>query len=283
MFIQRLAGALIIGGLFTASASAQSYVRQVEPTPDQLGDHVRAKFIRAGDVSPEEYARLLEEAEKVRAYQGNTYSYDYSAPAETTYSTETTTYSTGATTVYDGRPAYSGTTTEGYQIELYETPIPATSTVTTYSAPVATSTYSAPLTTSIYTASTPIVTSASHTVVKGDTLYSLSKRYGVSVSDLRSTNGISGNNIGIGQVLAMPGQRRSISQPVTSGTSATLIRNVEPIPFSGIYAVLPGDTLYSIAERACVDVSEIKSNNGLGSDTILPGQRLTMPSGHCLR
>lgn len=271
MFIQRLAGALIIGGLFTASANAQSYIRQVEPTPDQLSDSVRGQFIRAGDVSPEEYARLLEEAEKVRAYQGGSYSYEYTQPAATTYST-------GTTIIYDGQPTYSdttyanttysGTTSEGYQIELYDTPITQTATIT--SAPT---TYSSNYST----------LGSSHTVVKGDNLYRISQRYGVSLEDLRSANGIYGNTINIGQVLVMPGQRRSISQPITSGSSATLVRNVEPIPFTGIYAVLPGDTLWSIAQRACVSVDEVKAENAMGGNTtIMPGQRLSMPSGHCL-
>ncbi len=261
MFIRGLAGALIIGGLFASTATAQTYVREVHPTPDQLNDNVRGQFIRAGDVSPEEYARLLREADKVRAYQGtSSHTYDYSYE---TQAVETPTYST--TEVYDGRPSYTGTTSQGYQIELYDTPV----TVTASSS-------------SVYDANYPAI-SSSHRVVKGDTLYSISKRYGVSLSELRSTNSISGNTISIGQVLSMPGQRREITQPYTINQSPTLIRNVEPIPFSGVYAVLPGDTLYSIARRACVGVEEISNANGLGSTTIVPGQRLSLPSGHCLQ
>lgn len=262
MFIRGLAGALLIGGLFSATANAQSYVREVQPTPDQLSDNVRGQFIRAGDVSPEEYARLLAEADKIRAYQGNSYSY--------TATSEMPTYSVTAepdtqSYVYDGRPSYSGTTTEGYQIELYEAPIPTTTVISSSTLP----TYAA--------------TSSAHTVVRGDTLYSISKRYGVSLSDLKANNGLASNTISIGQVLTMPGQRRSITQPYQASQNPTLVRNVEPIPFSGVYAVLPGDTLYSIARRACVSVEEITSANGLGGNTILPGQRLSMPSGHCLQ
>lgn len=267
MVFRGLAGALLVTGLFSATASAQSYVRQVEPTPDQLNDNVRGQFIRAGDVSPEEYARLLEEADKIRAYQGNAYSYN-NASDITTYSVVDTPVTT--TQVYDGRPTYSGTTTEGFQIELYDEPIPVTTTYATTTTPVASTSYTR--------------SSSAHTVVRGDTLYSISKRYGVSLTDLKSSNGLSGNTISIGQVLSMPGQRRSITQPLQQSQSTTLVRNVEPIPFSGIYAVLPGDTLYSIARRACVSVNEITSSNGLGSNTtIVPGQRLSMPSGHCLQ
>ncbi len=44
-------------------------------------------------------------------------------------------------------------------------------------------------------------TQTAYTVVEGDTLYSISKKYNVSVRDLQSINGLNGNEISIGQVL----------------------------------------------------------------------------------
>lgn len=276
MSIQRLLGGALIAGLFSTAATAQTYDYVVEPIPqaDQLSDNVRGQFIRAGDVSPEEYARLLAEADKIRAYQGQGYAtQDYSTQEYTTtvYSAPSTTYQSTGT--YDGRPSNTVTTAEGYQIELYDTPVQAPVTQT--------ATYS---------------TSSGYTVVRGDTLYGISRRHGVSLSELKSRNGLSGNTISIGQVLTLPGQTASYSQSYTAPSQAytinsqplvnsprpTMIRNVEPIPFSGVYAVLPGDTLYSIARRACVSVDEVSNINGLGGSTIQPGQRLTMPNGHCL-
>lgn len=46
--------------------------------------------------------------------------------------------------------------------------------------------------------------SRSHKVVKGDTLYNISNRYGTSVSALQKANNISGTNIRIGQTLKIP-------------------------------------------------------------------------------
>lgn len=43
-----------------------------------------------------------------------------------------------------------------------------------------------------------------HTVKSGDTLFSLSKRYGTSVSRLKSVNGLSSDLIRIGQTLRIP-------------------------------------------------------------------------------
>lgn len=43
-----------------------------------------------------------------------------------------------------------------------------------------------------------------HTVVKGDTLFSISRKYNVTVPKLKSTNGLSSDTIRIGQTLRVP-------------------------------------------------------------------------------
>lgn len=43
-----------------------------------------------------------------------------------------------------------------------------------------------------------------HTVAKGDTLFSVSRRYGVSVGQLKATNGLTSDMIRIGQTLRLP-------------------------------------------------------------------------------
>lgn len=43
-----------------------------------------------------------------------------------------------------------------------------------------------------------------HKVVSGDTLFSLSRRYGASVSELKSTNGLTSDTIRLGQTLRVP-------------------------------------------------------------------------------
>lgn len=48
-----------------------------------------------------------------------------------------------------------------------------------------------------------IIDTIAHTVVKGDTLYSLSKRYGVSVEVIKQKNRLTTNDLSIGQVLVI--------------------------------------------------------------------------------
>ena len=48
---------------------------------------------------------------------------------------------------------------------------------------------------------TPTITTHTYTVVKGDTLYSISKKYNVTVRQLQQLNGLSGTQLSVGQVL----------------------------------------------------------------------------------
>ena len=139
--------------------------------------------------------------------------------------------------------------------------------------------------------STDVVTSRSHTVVKGDTLYNLGKRFGVSPAAITEANGIDGTGIKLGQTLSIPTSVETVTrtEPVAdlsalntqdpTITGEVVFANSAAKP----YAVAPGDTLYGIAKRACVGVDALRSLNGLGGNGIQPGQKLDLPGGHCLK
>ncbi|MCD5533310.1 LysM peptidoglycan-binding domain-containing protein [Lactobacillus delbrueckii] len=105
----------------------------------------------------------------------------------------------------------------------------------------------------------------SYTVVKNDTLWGLSKKYGVSVSDLKKANGISGHLIYVGQKLQIPTK----STKATSTVDAT----------STTHTVVKGDTLWSLAKKYGVSVSTLMKANNLSSSTILIGQSLNLRAG----
>lgn len=250
-------------------------VRVVEPVtqdlqsivtaPVQYTDNgvVKAQHFKQGDLSTKEYNALLEEADRIRAYQVNNTQYSY-----------------GSSQAY-GQPVPG--VSESYEIELFDTEAATLNDTVIYAE-----------TTPITTFSQPVATTE-HTVTKGDTLYNISKRYAVTIDSLQSANGLYGNTIGLGQVLTIPSSTTIINEsayvaPLTMASTdspapVTLVRNVEPVPgqSSGVYAVLPKDTLYSISRRACVKVADLISTNGITNpNTLQPGQRLTMPAGHCL-
>ncbi|RQD74582.1 MAG: LysM peptidoglycan-binding domain-containing protein [Candidatus Syntrophonatronum acetioxidans] len=105
------------------------------------------------------------------------------------------------------------------------------------------------------------VEGASYNVQRGDSLWKISQRYNVTVSQLKSANGLSGDMIFPGQTLAIP----------QGGTS------------SSQYTVQRGDTLWKIAQKYNTTVAQIKSINSLTTDMIIPGQILTISAGTASR
>ncbi len=95
-----------------------------------------------------------------------------------------------------------------------------------------------------------------YTVRSGDTLWQLARRYGTTVDAIKQENGLTSDNLSIGQVLRIP-----VSQ------SAGYF----------LYTVRPGDTLWLLANRFGTTVSAIQNLNGLTSDALRVGQVLRIP------
>lgn len=107
-----------------------------------------------------------------------------------------------------------------------------------------------------------------YTVKAGDTLYSISRRFGMSLSQLVSANGISTSSI------IQPGETLRV---VGGEATSSVVRTNTTVTSGGHYTVQAGDTLYSIARRNGMNLSSLLSLNGLSqSSTIFPGQRLTL-------
>lgn len=111
----------------------------------------------------------------------------------------------------------------------------------------------------------------SYTVVKNDTLWGLSKKYGVSVSDLKKANGVSGHLIYVGQKLQIPTKATKTAKTSTSTSTVDTT--------STTHRVVKGDTLWSLAKKYGVSVSALMKANNLSSSTILIGQSLNLRAG----
>jgi len=107
-----------------------------------------------------------------------------------------------------------------------------------------------------------------HVVQRGDTLYSIARRYGTTVQAVMNANGLTNRNfIWVGQRLTIPGASSGGGSSSGGGTTS-----------GGVYVVRRGDTLYSIARRYGTTVQAIMNANGLrNGNFIWVGQRLTIP------
>ncbi|HSE83796.1 MAG TPA: LysM peptidoglycan-binding domain-containing protein [Thermodesulfobacteriota bacterium] len=103
--------------------------------------------------------------------------------------------------------------------------------------------------------------SVKYRVRPGDTLGGIAARYGSSVSSIKAANGIRGSVIRVGQLLTVPRRGSSYSGGDTIS-----------------YRVKRGDTLWEIARRYRVSISDIKRWNNLRSSTLALGDRLTIYS-----
>lgn len=106
-------------------------------------------------------------------------------------------------------------------------------------------------------------------VVAGDSLYKISKKYGISVKELRDVNNLSSDTLWIGQKLILPSNAHEITPTTTS----------PKLSGDGTYTVVRGDSIYVIAKRFGVSQSDLMRVNNISSPERLQiGQRLTIPT-----
>ncbi len=106
-----------------------------------------------------------------------------------------------------------------------------------------------------------------YTVKSGDTLYSISKSFGVSIENLRETNHLNGGAIRPKQVLLIP----NVAEKQREKNSKKHLSEMEP------YVVKKGDTLYGLSTGAGVSMDEMKRINRLQSSVLRIGQNLILP------
>ena len=99
-----------------------------------------------------------------------------------------------------------------------------------------------------------------YTVKKGDTLYSIAKKYNTSVSAILDLNYLTNTNLSIGQVIRIP-------ENYTPEGEITL-------PQYTNYIVQKGDTLYSISKKFQISVDVLVKDNALTSTVLYPGEVL---------
>jgi LysM repeat protein len=111
----------------------------------------------------------------------------------------------------------------------------------------------------------PTQTKRSYTVVSGDSLSVIAKRFAVSTDALRSANTLKTDVLQIGQTLTIPTNESTAAQPSE--------------PAASKHTVASGDSLWAIAKQYGTTPDALRNANNLKTDTLQIGQTLTIPSG----
>jgi len=120
-------------------------------------------------------------------------------------------------------------------------------------------------------------------VKPGDSLYSISKSFGVSIEALKTANGLEGDSIRPKQALSIPSsgakkvaqiKGKPSSSPSKKLSVDTVKRDSEEMDS---YVVKKGDTLSSISKKVGLSVEEIKRMNSLHTSNLRIDQVLSFP------
>jgi len=105
-----------------------------------------------------------------------------------------------------------------------------------------------------------------HTVRPKETLYQISKRYGVPIDAIKKTNGLKDNTLRVGQKLKIP-VSASVAEAGEPGSTGQLPE---------YHIVQPGETLYRIHLKYNIPIEKLRELNNLPDNTIHPGQKLRL-------
>ena len=123
--------------------------------------------------------------------------------------------------------------------------------------------------TSAATAGTGSGNKITYTVKSGDVLGRIAEKHGVGLSELKSWNGLTSNNIRVGQKLIIYTKG---SAPASSGNTTSAVKG------SSSYTVKSGDSFYSIAKNyPGVSAQNIMDHNNMKASELKPGMTIKIP------
>ena len=143
------------------------------------------------------------------------------------------------------------------------------------------------------TASTDNTASISHTIKAKENLNLLANKYGTTVDEIKRLNGLSSNNLQIGQVLQIPSANGSaapaetpvetpkVEAPPVKSRQKKVEEAPAPAPSSTTagdgsfeHIVIAGETIYTIAKKYNLTTFQLKTWNNLSSNDLATGQKL---------
>ncbi|WP_113661214.1 LysM peptidoglycan-binding domain-containing protein [Pedobacter nanyangensis] len=145
-----------------------------------------------------------------------------------------------------------------------------------------------PPATEIKTAGNTTTTITEHTVKPKEYLGVIAKQYEVTVEEIKELNGLTSNNLRIGQVLKIPAKGTAVqnetpivaSKPVenkpTESKPVSVASNPAPSKTEPTFEhiVAANETIYSIAQKYQLTTYQLKTYNNLTSNDLTVGQKL---------
>lgn len=124
----------------------------------------------------------------------------------------------------------------------------------------------------LFLISSSVFCDENYQVQKGDTLYSISRKYQITVAELRTANNLSENDVlKAGQKLVIP--TADIGNAAALSTSKN--DNKTNITATSDYVVQKGDTLYSLARNNGMTLADLLALNNMDSTSVLKvGQKI---------
>ena len=119
----------------------------------------------------------------------------------------------------------------------------------------------------------------SHIVKKGESLFSISKMYNITIDELKKINQLNGNGIHFGDVLKLNTFSKAEFAKVVPQKKDTIRKEVlkpEQLAINTSHKVVSGETLFSISKKYNISIDELKKINQLDGSNIRPGQTLNL-------
>lgn len=112
-----------------------------------------------------------------------------------------------------------------------------------------------------------------YTIKQNDNLYSIAKKYNITVDEIIKDNALKSNNLTIGQILKIRIKENNEIIEECYGEDY----NPTNIEENNLYTVKKGDSLYSISQQYSTTVDNLKKTNNLATNNLTIGQVLKIP------
>ncbi len=124
----------------------------------------------------------------------------------------------------------------------------------------------------------------SYTVRKGDNLQRISKKYSVSVSEIKESNGLKSCKLSVGKKLSLPSsEKKHRNKEAAHNAKKYPSRHLASYRPKNeisetVHIVKKGDTLISVAKKYGITVNELRNANNLKKGRLKVGQHISIKS-----